>query len=99
MSANAGFRKGPTFPPPIGSLAGAYESTRGRVDHTDALPVSLARAVNDVPDGYVLLSVLEQQVHDWLLRILLEDGFAPVLQRDLKCLIRVGFHQQRQKGK
>src|SRR5882762_8751618 len=89
----------PTFSPPRGSFAGAYESTRGRVNYTNGLPVSLARAVNDIPDGHVLLPVLEQQVHDWLLRVLLEDGCAPVLQRDLECLIRVGFHQQRQEGK
>ena len=83
--------------PPL--LAGTDEGARGRVDHADALPVLFARAVDHIPDGYVLLPVLEQYVRDGLLRVLLEDGCTPVLLRDLEGLIRIGFHQQRQKRK
>ena len=50
------------------SLAGAYESARGRVNYTDALPVLLTGAVNDIPDGQVLLRVLEQCVERGTLR-------------------------------
>src|SRR5208282_5516394 len=72
---------------------GGYESAGGRVNHTDALLVLLARAVNDIPDGHVQLPILEQHVHDRLLRILLQDGFAAVLLPGCECLIRIGFQQ------
>jgi len=69
------------------SLTGTYESAGGRVDYTDAFPVRLAAAVNDIPDGHVQLPVLEQHISDGLLCIILEDGIASVLLRDRERLI------------